>query len=222
LRKDYPQVLADLARYDGMRGSSSAGEFAAAALGQFGGGLPTPESLVGVPAKAATLLRSVAKAGLQQGAANAAVDPVVQALNINTGVQKTYDPARTATSAGLGLVTGAAARSAAEVLGGVATRQRAENSAVHALKSSQIPAGTTDWVPNPFRYTWPSEGFLRYESNNIPYSRVTPSQGLRPGTFAALIESGIQPQPRLNQLYNLPTPEIPRSTYVEINPPPVR
>jgi len=117
LRKDYPQALADLARYDSMRGSSSAGEFAAAALGQFGGGLPTPESLVGVGAKAATLPWRLAKAGLQQGAVNVATDPAVQGLNMMAGVQDEYDPVRTATNAGLGLVTGAAARSAAEGLG---------------------------------------------------------------------------------------------------------
>jgi len=71
LRKDYPQVLADLARYDRMRGFGNASEFGAAAIGQLGDGLPTPESLVGVGAKGASLLWRLAKAGLQQGAFSA-------------------------------------------------------------------------------------------------------------------------------------------------------
>ena len=117
LRSDYPQVIADLARYDQMRGFGSASEFGAAALGQLGGGLPTPESLIGIGAKGASLLWRLAKAGLQQGAANVAVDPIVQGLNIKAGVQEEYDPLRTAMGAGLGFVTGAGARSAANALG---------------------------------------------------------------------------------------------------------
>jgi hypothetical protein len=117
LRRDYPQVIADLTRYDQMRGSDSASEYGAALLGQLGGGLPTPESLIGVGAKGASTLRRLGKAGLQQGAANLAIDPVVQGLNIKAGAQEDYDPLRTAMGAGLGLVTGAAARSAAGTLG---------------------------------------------------------------------------------------------------------
>jgi hypothetical protein len=117
LRKEYPRVLADLARYDRMRGFATPAELAAAAIGQVGGGLPSPESLVGMGAKGATWLWRLGKAGLQQGAVSAATDPVVQGLNIQAGVQGEYDPARTAVAAGTGAVTGAAARSTAEVLG---------------------------------------------------------------------------------------------------------
>jgi hypothetical protein len=117
LRKDYPQVIADLTRYDQMRGFSNASELGAAALGQLGGGLPTPESLIGVGAKGASLLWRLAKAGLQQAAANVAIDPVVQGLNIKAGVQDEPDPLRTAMGAGLGFVTGAGARSAANAFG---------------------------------------------------------------------------------------------------------
>ena len=53
LRKEYPRVVADLARYDRMRRFENPAEFGAAALGQIGGGLPTPESLVGVGAQRA-------------------------------------------------------------------------------------------------------------------------------------------------------------------------
>jgi Large polyvalent protein-associated domain 3 len=117
LRKDYPQVLADLARYNRMRTFENPAELAAAAIGQLGGGLPTPESLVGVGAKGATWLARLLKAGLQQGAVTAATDPAVQALNIRAGVQDEYDPWRIAIASGLGFVTGATAKSAAEVLG---------------------------------------------------------------------------------------------------------
>ena len=110
-------MIADLARYDQMRGFGSASELGAAALDQLGGGLPTPESLIGVGAKGASLLWRLAKGGLQQGAAKLAIDPGVQGLNIKAGVQEEYDPLRTAMGAGLGFVTGAAAKSAAEVLG---------------------------------------------------------------------------------------------------------
>jgi hypothetical protein len=72
LRKDYPQVLADLAHYDRMRTFENPAEFAAATIGQLGGGLPTPESLVGIGAKGGTWLARLLKAGLQQGAVTAA------------------------------------------------------------------------------------------------------------------------------------------------------
>jgi hypothetical protein len=123
LRGDYPQVIADLARYDQMRGFGSASELGAAALGQLGRGLPTPESLIGVGAKGASVLWRLAKAGLQQGAANLAVDPIVQGLNVKAGVQDGYDPARTAMAGVLGFATGAGAKSAAEVLGRAGVRR---------------------------------------------------------------------------------------------------
>lgn len=116
LRKDYPQVLADLKRYDSMRRFENPLEFGAAAIGQLGGGLPTPESLLGVGAKGATALWRIARAGLQQGAINATTDPVVQGLNMRAGVQDRFDPWRPVIAGGSGFVTGAGTRSAAELL----------------------------------------------------------------------------------------------------------
>jgi hypothetical protein len=127
LRREYPQVLADLARYDRMRGFATPAELAAAAIGQVGGGLPSPESLVGMGAKGATWLWRLGKAGLQQGAVTAATDPLVQGLNVRAGVQDESDPARTAVAAGTGVVTGAAARSMAEVLGRPGRRTLAQH-----------------------------------------------------------------------------------------------
>ena len=110
-------MVADLARYDRMRLFENRLELGAAALGQIGGGLPTPESLVGVGAKGVTWLARAIRAGLHQGAVNAATDPVVQGLNMRAGVRDEYDPWRTVIAGGLGFVTGAGARSLAERLG---------------------------------------------------------------------------------------------------------
>jgi hypothetical protein len=118
LRKEYPGVVADLARYDRMRLFENRLELGASALGQIGGGLPTPESLVGVGAKGVTWLGRAIRAGLQQGAVNAATDPVVQGLNMRAGVRDEYDPWRTAAAGVTGFVTGAGIRSAAKALGG--------------------------------------------------------------------------------------------------------
>jgi hypothetical protein len=116
LRAEYRQAVADLARYDRMHSSSSAGEFGAAALGQLGGAVLSPESWLGLGAKGATWLWRAARAGLQQGAITGAADPVVQGLNIKAGVQDQYDPWRTLRGAGAGFVTGATARSLAEAI----------------------------------------------------------------------------------------------------------
>jgi hypothetical protein len=116
LRQEYRQIIADLARYDRMRSFRGASEFGAAALGQFGGGMLSPESWVGLGAKGATWLWRAAKAGLQQGAVNAATDPFVQGLNIKAGAQDQYDPWRTAIAGSTGFVAGATAKLLAEAL----------------------------------------------------------------------------------------------------------
>jgi hypothetical protein len=139
LRQEYPQVVADLARYDRMRWFENRPELAAAALGQLGGGLPTPESLVGVGAKGATWLGRAVKAGLQQGAVNAATDPIVQGLNINAGAQEKFDEWRPAIAGALGFVTGAAARSAAAALGSVDAPAIAARLTGHELGESTEP-----------------------------------------------------------------------------------
>ena len=116
LRQEYRQTIADLARYDRMRSFHGASEFGAAALGQFGGGMLSPESWIGLGAKGANWLWRAGKAGLQQGAINAATDPVVQGLNTKAGAQDQFDPWRTAIASGTGFAAGAAAKSIAEAL----------------------------------------------------------------------------------------------------------
>ena len=80
-------------------------------------------------------------------------------------------------------------------------------------------AETTGTGLSTIRYTQEGETFLRYESGNPAFTRVTPSGGLQPGTFAAPASDGIQPVGSLNNLYNLPNPEIPRTSYFQITPP---
>jgi hypothetical protein len=116
LRREYRQIVADLARYDRMHSASGLSELGAAALGQFGGGLLSPEGLVGTGAKGVNLLGRIVNAGLRQGAVSAAVDPVVQGLNINAGVQDSYDPVRTAGAFGAAAVSGGATKAAAEAI----------------------------------------------------------------------------------------------------------
>jgi hypothetical protein len=107
---EYRQIMDDLAHYDRMRSSVSAGDLGAAALGQLGGGMLSPESWLGLGVKGATSLGRVAKAALQQGAVNAAVDPAVQALNITAGAQEEYEPERTLDAAAFGAMFGGGAK----------------------------------------------------------------------------------------------------------------
>ncbi len=67
---------------------------------------------------------------------------------------------------------------------------------------------------------WDDAPFLRYESGNPNYTRVTPEGGLTPGTCCGLASDGPQTQTSLPSTYNLPTPEIPRTVGYPVNPPP--
>ena len=62
-------------------------------------------------------------------------------------------------------------------------------------------AETTTNALNPIRFTQEGETFLRYESGNPAFSRVTPDGGLLPGTFVAPASEGVQPVESLNGLY---------------------
>jgi len=129
LRQEYRQITADLARYDRMRSFGSAGELGAAALGQLGGAVLSPESWLGLNAKGATWLWRSGKAALQQGAITGTADPIVQALNIRAGVQEQYDPARTGLAVGAGALLGGSLHSAAEALSHIGARPVASSEA---------------------------------------------------------------------------------------------
>jgi hypothetical protein len=74
-----------------MRSFGSAGEFGAAALGELGGAVLSPESWLGAGVKGASWLGRAGKAALQQGAITGAADPIIQGLNIQAGAQDAYD-----------------------------------------------------------------------------------------------------------------------------------
>jgi hypothetical protein len=71
---------------------------------------------VGWASKGATWGIRTIRAGLQQAAITGAVDPAVQALNIEAGVQESYDPLRTAVAAATGFGIGGGAHAAGEGL----------------------------------------------------------------------------------------------------------
>jgi RHS repeat-associated protein len=69
------------------------------------------------------------------------------------------------------------------------------------------------------RYTQPGEAFIRYESGNAAFSRITSRGGVTPGTFAAPTSDGLVPALQRTRTYNLPSPAIPRPNHVILEPP---
>jgi hypothetical protein len=70
-----------------------------------------------------------------------------------------------------------------------------------------------------YRVTQEGETFIRYESDNPAFTRITPSGGVTPGTFAAPASDGIIPVADRVPTYNLPSPEIPRPNVNILTPP---
>ena len=60
---------------------------------------------------------------------------------------------------------------------------------------------------------------MRYESADPAYTRITPSGGVTPGTFAAPVSDGIIPVEDRAPTYNLPSPQIPRPNVRMLRPP---
>jgi RHS repeat-associated protein len=79
---------------------------------------------------------------------------------------------------------------------------------------------TTTTALSPYRVTTPGETFIRYESANPAFTRVTPSGGVTPGTFAAPASDGLIPLANRVPVYNLPSPQIPRPNAITLTPPP--
>ena len=119
LRDEYRRVVSDLGAYDLMKPWGTTLEAATALSGQLEGSLVSPESWLGWGAKGATFAIRTAKAALQQGAIQAATDPIVQGLDIAGKVQDKFDPVRTALAAGLGSLIGAGGHAVGEGLGKV-------------------------------------------------------------------------------------------------------
>ena len=88
-----------------------------------------------------------------------------------------------------------------------------------ALKAAEA-AKTAGTELSVLRYTQEGETFLRYESANPAFSRVTSGGGVTPGTFAASASDGLVPVAQRPSVYNLPTPEILRPNVFTLRPPP--
>ncbi len=116
LRKEFVAIKADLAAYDLMKPWETTLEATVSFGNQLLGTMVSPESWLGWGAKGTTALMRTAKAGLQQGAIQAATDPVVQALNLASGVQEEFDWTRMGSAAVLGAVIGGGMHGASEGL----------------------------------------------------------------------------------------------------------
>ncbi len=79
------------------------------------------------------------------------------------------------------------------------------------------PASST--ALSPYRVTREGESFIRYESSNPAFTRVTPSGGVVPGTYAAPASDGIISLGQRGTVYNLPDPSILRPNVLHLNPP---
>lgn len=72
---------------------------------------------------------------------------------------------------------------------------------------------------SPGGVTRSGDTFIRYESANLSYSRITATGGVKPGTFAAPSADGVVPLSERALVYNLPDPEILRSEIYVLRPP---
>ncbi len=116
-REEYVQIVSDLAAHDQMKPWGTTMEAAAAFEGQLEGTMIDPASWVGWGAKGASFIARTFRAGGQQAGIQVATDPLVQKLNIESGVQDEYDPLRTAVSAATGFGIGAGGHAIGEGLG---------------------------------------------------------------------------------------------------------
>jgi len=98
----------------------------------------------------------------------------------------------------------------------------AATAAIAAFGASGVAAPsapTSTTALSPYRFTASGESFIRYESGNAAYTRMTPSGGVTPGTYAAPASDGIVPLANRAPVYNLPSPQIPRPAVITLTPP---
>lgn len=147
-RSEYEKIVADLARHDAMKSWGSTLEGAAALGGQIAGSLPTPENLLFLPGRGATVLARIARGALEGAVVNVATDPVVQ--NLNVGVtQKEYDPLRTALAAPLGAVVGGGLVGAGELISKTFLRKKIADLATEdpSFRSADMDAAEASAQP---------------------------------------------------------------------------
>lgn len=116
-RKDYDEILMDLMRYDMTPSWSGLPQLIPAIGGSLAGGALSPESFVGWAAKGTTWTARTFWAALQQGAISGVADPAVQALNMDSGVQKDYDWKQTVGAFFFGAAMGGGFHAAGEEIG---------------------------------------------------------------------------------------------------------
>ncbi len=98
--------------------------------------------------------------------------------------------------------------------------------AFQLFRPAAVPAPTrpsADTIPegqrlSTYRQTQPNETFIRYETGDPEFSRVSADRGLAPGTYAAPSSEGMLPRPLLNSRYNLPYPDVPRTRAFIVSP----
>jgi hypothetical protein len=162
-------------------------------------GKTVPESLAVVKAKLAML-------EIYNSTQSQYVNAYLASQLVLTEVYINIAPGAAASAAGSLTRTGA--RSAAAAIA------RSETTAADAA-SAQISTELSL-----IRYTQPGEKFIRYESANAQYTKITSTGGVQPGTYAAPASDGIIPVADRVQVYNLPSPSIPRPEIKIITPPP--
>lgn len=145
LRNEYHEIVADLARYDLMKPWGTTAEAAIALSGQIGGSIISPESFAGVAARGATALIRTGKAAAQQAGIMAGVDPLVQALNINAGVEDHFSVKRWMASTALGGLIGGGLHGFGEVVGSTLLKRKI------AKLAEEDEAFVSDWVSRELR-----------------------------------------------------------------------
>jgi RHS repeat-associated protein len=82
-----------------------------------------------------------------------------------------------------------------------------------------LAAERTTTALSPYRVTAPGETFIRYESANPAFTKITPAGGVKPNTFAAPASDGLVPVAERVSTYNLWSPEISRPNAITLTPP---
>lgn len=136
IRKQYGEVISDLAAHDEMPGFGTTLEAASSLWGQLEGSIVSPESWIGWAAKGSTWLTRTALSGAQQAAVSLGTDPAIQALSIAGGGQQSYEWARTALAPLMGFGIGGGAHLIGEGLGHAIGQ--------HALKKQLFDLGKED------------------------------------------------------------------------------
>lgn len=130
LRKEYGTIVADLARYDVLRPWSNTFEAATALGGSLSGSILSPESTLGWASAGRTALTRTLKAAFQQGSIQAVVDPVVQWLGNQAGVEHGYDPTKTAMAFGTGAIVGGGMHGIGELISNLTLKKMVAKNAI--------------------------------------------------------------------------------------------